>query len=237
VKDTLTNEQNESLIAEMLRDAKTVELPSELAKNPIVSRGSDDEPPMTVKELSSAGYVYVYDTRTFQRIPVLKYMLPSKMRQRREDGSFRFTTNDPGQKPIRGTIKCMLHKDSEQRKHFDELGFRPCKKDNITNQYQLEQHMAKKHRAEWATIKAEKAATEREEDRAIQRLILQGRLNSEPKWETPTPVVKKVIEPVKEPEPIEDNRVEVTGKYICTECGKEVSTSLALAGHKRSHKK
>ncbi|KKK86865.1 hypothetical protein LCGC14_2758980 [marine sediment metagenome] len=129
--DTLTD--NESLIAEQLRDAKLVDLPSELKANPVIHRGDEElEAPMTVKELSSAGYVYIWDSRTFERAPVLYYMLPSILRRRREDGSFIWTTNDPHKQPEMGHMKCLLHKDSPDRKEYDKMGFRACKKSNIT---------------------------------------------------------------------------------------------------------
>ncbi len=176
-EDTLTAKENEALIQEMLRDAKKVELPSELTKNPVIHKGDDTlAAPMTVKEISSAGYVYIWETDTFEKVPVLYYMLAQKLRQRRPDGSFRFTTVDPGKQPKRGTILCMLHPDGKDRKHYEELGFRTCPKSNITNQYQLQQHMAKRHKEEWAAIKAEKEAKEKEEDRMLQRLLLKQQL-------------------------------------------------------------
>jgi len=178
--DTQTKEidlGNDALINEMLRDAKTVQLPSELTSNPVIHKGDATQPaPMTVKEISGAGYVYVWDTRTFEKIPILYYMLPSKLRSRREDGSFRFTTTEPKEKPYRGTIKCMLHADSPNRKHFDELGFRVCPKSNITNQHQLRLHMMHRHRQEWTAIEQERQDKERQEDRALQRLLLSNQL-------------------------------------------------------------
>ena len=171
----MTEERNEELIQEMLRNAKPSEIPGELTRNPIIHKGDETNPaPMVVNQVTSAGYVYVWETDTYEKVPILYYMLPSKLRQRRPDGSYRFTTIDPGRKPIRGAIKCMLHAEAENREHYDSLGFRICKKSNITNQYQLEQHMTKRHPQEWAAIKAEKVAREREEDRALQRLILQN---------------------------------------------------------------
>ena len=178
-EDTLKTmeQQNEALIQEMLRDAKKTEIPSELRTNPVIHKGDETlQAPMTVKEISSAGYVWVWDSRTFEKIPILYYMLPSKLRQRRPDGSFRFTTTDPKEKPIRGTIKCMLHKEGESRKHYDELGFRGCLKENIPNQYQLKQHMLKKHPQEWAAIEAERIDKEKAEDRALQRLLLASQM-------------------------------------------------------------
>ncbi len=207
--DTLHSEaNNEALIQEMLRDAKPVELTGELTKNPVVHQGDADMPaPMTVKELTSAGYVYVWDTRTYQKIPVLYYMLPAKMRQKRKDSSFRFTTTDPRKQPAHGTIKCMLHLESENRAHYNELGFRSCPKSNINNQYQLEQHMVKKHPQEWAAIKAEKAEKERKEDRELQHLLLRSQLPKEG---------INLVEP----------------KLTCDKCGYDFGTQKVLDKHK-----
>ncbi len=174
-------QENEALIAEMLRDSKPTELPSSLTKEPVINKGDETlEAPMTVRAISSAGYVWVWDSRTFEKIPILYYMLPSKLRTRRKDGSFRFTTVDPKQKPKRGTVKCLLHKDSESRTRYDGLGFRVCPKDNITNEYQLKQHMNKKHPQEWKAIEDERKEEERQEDRALQRLILGKAVEGKP---------------------------------------------------------
>ena len=177
MEDTLKTieQENEALIQEALREAKTTELPSSLTQDPVIHRGDTElEAPMTVKEITSAGYVWVWDSRTFEKIPILYYMLPSKLRTRRPDGSFRFTTIDPKQKPKRGEVKCLLHKDSENRARYNEKGFRVCSKDNITNEYQLKQHMLKKHPQEWAAIEDERKERERQEDRALQKLLLKG---------------------------------------------------------------
>ncbi len=178
MEDTQTKtvtQENESLIQEMLRDAKTAEVPSELSKNPVIHHGDETlEPPMTVKELSNAGYVYVYDSRTYERAPVLYYMLPSILRQRRDDGSFIWTTNDPKQLPKRGTHKCLLHKDSPNRAEFDSMGLRTCKKSNIINDFEVKQHMQKKHPKEWQAIEDQRKDRERQEDRAAQKALYEA---------------------------------------------------------------
>ena len=172
---------NAEIIEDMLRNAKPQEIESDLNKNPIIHKGDEKlEAPMTVHEITSAGYVYVWDTRTYDKIPILYYMLPSKLRQRREDGSFRFTTRDPGKLPVRGTVKCLLHKDSPDREHYDVLGFKVCPKDNITNLHQLRQHMTKKHSQEWKAIEEERKENERQEDRALQKLLLQSKMEEKP---------------------------------------------------------
>ena len=204
VEDSQTlSRGNEALIQEMLRDAHKAEVPSELQSNPVIHKGDTVLPsPVVVKELSGAGYIWVWDTRTFEKVPVLTYMIPAKLRMRRPDGSYRWTTTDPGLQPKRGTIKCMLHYNAEHRVHYNELGFRLCKKDNITNDYQLQQHMIKKHPQEWAALKAEREAAEKAEDRALQRLILAER--SQPKE------VNKVNNPEES----------ILTLFACKRCGK-----------------
>ena len=172
-KDTL--QENESLIQEALRDAKFVDVPSELKANPVIHRGDETlDAPMTVKELSSAGYVYVYDSRTFERAPVLYYMLPSILRRRRDDGSFIWTTNDPKQLPKRGTLKCLLHKNSPERAEYDKMGLRTCKKSNIINVFEVKQHMLKKHPKEWQAIEDVRKERERQEDRSFQKTLYEA---------------------------------------------------------------
>lgn len=166
---------NESLIAEMLRDAKKAEVPSELSKNPIVHKGDEVlEAPMTVKELSNAGYVYCWDTRTYERAPVLYYMVASILRRRRDDGSFIWTTNDPHKRPKRGHLKCLLHRDGENRAEYDEMGLRTCKKSNIINAFEVKQHMMKKHPKEWNAIEDKRKERERQEDRAFQKTLYEA---------------------------------------------------------------
>lgn len=179
---TDTLQDNESLIAEQLRDAKLVELPSELKENPVIHRGDETlDAPMTVKELSSAGYVYVWDSRTYERAPVLYYMLPSILRRRRDDGSFIWTTNDPKQLPYRGTLKCLLHKDSLDRAAYDKMGLRTCKKHNIINEFEVKQHMLKKHPKEWMAIEDVRKETERLEALEIQKGMLAAMRGKEEK--------------------------------------------------------
>ena len=212
-----TQKENEALIAEMLRDAKKVELPGELTRNPVIHKGDERQPaPMTVKEISSAGYVYIWETDTYEKVPVLYYMLAQKLRQRRPDGSFRFTTIDPHKQPKRGTIKCMLHEESENRKHYDELGFRTCPKSNITNPYQLTQHMKKRHPQEWAAIEQESKAKEREEDRSLQKLLLAQQLGKLEK----------------------DNEEITAGKmqFKCNACGKDFKYKKTYNEHMKTHK-
>jgi hypothetical protein len=170
--------ENESLIQEMLSKAQ----PADINRmESIVSKGADSDAPvpMVAKQVSSSGYFWIWDTRTFEKVPVLSYLLAKKLRQRREDGSYRFTTIDPKKLPHRGNIKCMLHPEHENREHYKELGFPECRKATILNEYQLKRHMALKHKQEWAAIQAEIEEKKREEDRDLQRLLLQSAISKQ----------------------------------------------------------
>lgn len=214
-----TRTENESLIQEMIRDAEKVNLKDEFSSNPVVHKGDADlDAPMVAKEVSTAGYVWVWETRTYEKLPVLYYMLPAKLRQRRPDGSFRFTTVDPKKDPRRGTLKCFLHKDDPNRKHYDEMGFRLCSKANLTNEYERRRHMNLKHPKEWDSLESERKDRERLEDRELQKMMIASI--------TKTPLSEPVVEATN---PIDE-------VYKCDICGKEVSSPLALAGHKRTHK-
>ena len=175
-KETLP--ENAALIAEMLRDAKEVELPSELKENPVIHKGDDElEAPMTVKELTSAGYVYLWDSRTYEGAPVLRYMATEVLSRRREDGSFIWTTIDPKKRPVRGTHKCLLHQDGSDRKEYDKMGLRTCRKSSIKNEFEVKQHMMKKHPKEWLAIEDVRKEKERQEDRADQKVLREVLMN------------------------------------------------------------
>lgn len=196
MEGTLNNEGNEALITEMLRDTQKAEVAGELEKNPVIHKGDSEMPaPMVVNTISSAGYVWAWDTRTGEKIPVIHYMLPATLRKRRDDGSYRFTTVDPKITPKGIKVKCMLHKDSPNRQHYDDIGFHVCNKENIINAYQLKQHMRRKHPQEWAAIEEERQQGEREEDRALQRLLIEkstgGIVEKPPVYVSDKPTVAK----------------------------------------------
>lgn len=215
--------EQDALIAEMLRSAKGVELPSELSKQPIIHKGDGELPaPMTVTELRSGKYFYIYSTETGEKVPCLGYMLAQKLRQRLPNGKFRFTTVDPGIRPKQGTIKCMLHPDDPNRKYYDELGFRTCRKHNITNRYQLQQHMKRRHPQEWETIEEERKRKEREEDRALQRLLLSSQL---PKEEKP------------KEEPKQEMPKSDKAPFVCDVCGLDFGAEIILNRHKEEKHK
>ncbi len=146
------------------------------------------------KVTSTTGVLWVWDTRTYEKIAILDYTLPYVLRKRRpEDGSYQFTMNDPGKLPVMGEVKCILHPSDSNREHYDKLGFRTCKKANIKNRHEQEMHMKRRHSQEWETLEKERKEKEREEDRLLQRLLLaQGLKEQSNKPIEPTPKVEQI---------------------------------------------
>ena len=166
--------QNREVLAAML-EADTAPEPGTLRPRDILHRGDEELPaPVVAKVLTSAGYKYIYDTKTGERSLTNANMLPAQLRKVREDGTPVFTTKKPAIEPSRGEYKCLLHPSNKERPHYDELGFAVCHKSNLMSQFQVEQHMRNRHRVEWATIQRERQEKEREEERKLQRAILEG---------------------------------------------------------------
>lgn len=134
--------------------------------------GRSDAGPVKLNSLTSAGWVKVWDTRTGEESICNRNMLLDQLKKKRPDGSAIFTTDKPNIQPFRGTLKCLLHADDPNRKHYNELGLATCQKSNLTSKYQVERHMAKRHPAEYATIKEELAREEKAEERNFQRAII-----------------------------------------------------------------
>ena len=160
--------QDKALIQEMINDAERAEEPGDKPGS-VISRG---DTPAVIKSIESAGYAWIWDTRTGEKSKTNMNMLPTQLKKEREDGSKVFTTRDPGIVPFRGKLKCHLHPDDPQRQHYKEMGFGVCKKANLVSEFQREEHMKKKHRAEYATMERERVQKERDEDRAFQRNLL-----------------------------------------------------------------
>ena len=156
-------------VEEMLANAQDATVSTTSDASPVLQKETDDQPGMKATRVSGAGYKWLWDTRTFERFPILYYMVPSKLKEKRPDGSRRFTSEQPAGIPIKGTLKCWLHAESPLREHYDKIGLRVCRKSNLTNQYQVEQHCKKKHPQEYAVIKSEQAESERQEGLAAQR--------------------------------------------------------------------
>lgn len=127
---------------------------------------------MSPTKMQSAGYVYIYDTRTGDRSVCNRNMLPAHLGKKRPDGSLVFTTAKRLPTPRGGTLKCMLHPDNPNRYHYDALGLATCPKANLTSPYQVQRHMQKRHKMEFATIKEEQDREEKARNLKMQEAIL-----------------------------------------------------------------
>lgn len=162
--------ENQELIDEMVRDAEKAEEPGGFRRAQVVHEGNEDTPPMVASELKSAGYVYIYDRKTGERSVCNRNNLSQVLKKRR-NGEFVFTTKKMPA-PKRGAFKCLLHPDDPNRKHYDELGFAVCPKANLASPFQVNRHMQKRHKMEWATIQAERAELKEQRDREFQERLL-----------------------------------------------------------------
>jgi len=179
---------NEQLIEEMLAEAEDAPEPG--VGDRIIHRGDENQPaPMTVSELASAGWVYIYDTKDGDRSIANRNMLSMLLDVRYPDGSRRFTTRKLPYEPKAGTYKCMLHADDPNRSHYDEMGLPTCRKRNLTNPYMVTQHMRKRHQREWEAIEQERMAKEKAEDRHFQQMLYNT--VAKPEEERPLYVSKK----------------------------------------------
>ena len=164
--------ENQS-IEEMLRDADVAAEPGVMSK--VIAKGDDENPtPMTLKGLTSAGWVYIYDTVTHERSVCNKNMVRGAIQKKRPDGSRIFTTVKPSEEPKRGSLKCMLHEDNPNRPHYDDLGLPTCRKSNLTSPFQVRRHMEKRHPQEWATLEQERIERKEQDDRDFQRAMMSG---------------------------------------------------------------
>lgn len=172
MQDTEIKESAE-LIEAMVDRAEKAEESGSMKAGDVISRGDEKAPaPMVVSQVSSAGYYWIYDTRTGERSKANKNMIPQLLRAKRPDGSLIFTITKPPFEPKRGTIKCMLHKDDPNRKHYDEMGLPTCIAGSIPSKHQLVVHMQKKHKTAWEAIEYERKERERQEDRELQKSLL-----------------------------------------------------------------
>lgn len=170
--------ENESLIEEMLEAEKAPE-PGTMHIREVLHRGDENVPmPLVIGALASAGYSFIYDTKTGERSLTNRNMLKAQLEKKRDDGSRVFSLRAPKDakgktiKPIRGKIKCILHADDPSRAEFDAMGFASCPKDTIPSPFQLRRHMMTRHKVEWATIEEERQRKEKEEERQFQRSVM-----------------------------------------------------------------
>ena len=159
---------NETLIEEQMREAEVA------PESEVKIDEAEPLTPMSPVKMQSAGYVYIYDTVTHERSVCNRNMLAGHLRKKRPDGSIVFTTRKPLVAPKRGALKCMLHPDEPNRYHYDELGLATCRKANLASLYQVQRHMIKRHKMEYATIKEELDREEKAKERKLREVLIKS---------------------------------------------------------------
>jgi len=161
---------NQPAIEEMMRDAEIAEEPGNMAPGTVISATADMT--MSAAELQSAGYVYVYDTRTGDRSVVNRNMLQQQLEKRRDDNSYAFSTRKPeGVEPIRGALKCFLHDDEADRERYNRMGFVHCTKSNFLTEMDRERHLRTRHPRAYAALENERTRADRDAER-LERIAL-----------------------------------------------------------------
>ena len=151
-------------VQEMLRDAEVAEEPGNIRRGSVL--GNSNGMTMTATELSSAGWVYVYNVRTADRSTVNRNMLEQQLQKKFDDGTYAFSTRKPeGIVPHVGKIKCLLHKDDPNRELYAQMGLPMCRKANLNTSHDLTIHMQKRHRREWASIDGDRKDEEKIKER------------------------------------------------------------------------
>ena len=156
----------EKMTVELIEEAEVAPEPGNFDRRQVIHSSSDVFPmEVQLSSLESAGYVYVYDTKTGSRSVVNRNMLETQLSKLRPDGTRFFTTVKPAFEPVKGTLKCLLHKDDPDRGQYDSWGFATCSKSNLISEFQVNRHVQIRHRMEWQTIYEERERQEKEQDR------------------------------------------------------------------------
>jgi len=181
-KETISEEDAELMEFLLTESVDKIPEPGTLAAGDVVNTSSNEDAPfpMVVREVSSAGYVTIYDRVTGDPSIVNRNMLPNVMKKKNVDtGKFVFTLRDPGFRPPMGIYKCDLHREAPLREYFDKLGMPVCRKANLKTEWDKMRHMQRRHPQENSMNKEDeertkdsKRETERQEDREFQKLLL-----------------------------------------------------------------
>ena len=159
------------------------------------------------------------------RVPI--YMAQVLLQHKLPDGRFAFTS-DQGKAPHykKGTTKCFLHPEAMERSIIDELGLGgvACNSAGLANPHSKRIHAQHRHKQEWAAYQENLNGRKEEENR--QRMDKQ--------LEATLAIAAGAVSNQKTAR----RRNVATGEFACDfpDCGRVLSTKLALAGHRRSHR-
>jgi hypothetical protein len=190
------------------------------------SEDGEYKPPMIITDLATAGWVLIYDTETREPSLCNRNAVPTQLKELRPNGLPIFTMSKPKEGPWRGDIKCFLHADQPDRHELDAMGFPTCRKATLPNNYQAELHAEFKHRLEWSAVKADKERAKQDEDRLIQRELLDRLIKGD------TSVVAHPVD-IQDPTVVKGPFPGVP-RYLCGKCEQNHVETTKIG---RSHRK
>lgn len=227
--DQILEDESQLIIEEMMRDTEEAKEPGTLHMRDVLHREDKELPAnMIAGVLRSAGYVFIYDSRTGERSLTNNNMLAAQLQKIRDDKSTIYTMRRPKDEhgnyinPISGKYKCQLHQESPSRAEYDAMGLPICNKRNLLSPQQVRRHMAKRHQDENTQIRDMQIEAERKIDRQLQRQIL-AQLGGN--------TIQIEETGAKDNEPVTPPVLAVKGAGPCPQCGK---TKKNLALHIRS---
>ncbi len=169
-------------------------------------------------EMLDAGHSWVYDVRNYQRSKINNNMLRSQLQKTDTDvtsahyGRRVFTTENleaKGLRPVKGTFKCFLHKDSPDREKWNQMGYAVCPAGSLASPSNQESHAKRTHKAEWAAIQAEAERTRQQKadqlaDLNIAALLRAQGITPEAPVAAPVAAAPVVVAPVVAAQPEEE---------------------------------
>lgn len=193
----------------------------EVAK--LLERIGVEAPP--VKDISDpVDSVTLYHRETGEPRTFPRYMLAKTARKRLPSGEFLLSDKQEVE-PFVGQVICRLHPSHPRRGEWDQIGLRgrECPAAHLASDFDMEEHMRRKHRRETAVI--EQYERRLREDEAAER----ARETQELLRQQATAAMALVGQAPAAKSPREAKT------YTCDECGFETTAAVALAGHKRIH--
>lgn len=201
-----SEKDRDQIILEMLSRVQTAEEPGTLKEKEIIA---EDGAPTggAVTKIESAGYVFIYCTRTGLQSRINRNGLSQKLRDKHTNPDFPewigkpafHTDPDKVPTPFRGNFKCLLHKDHPDRALMDAhglAGLQPCTAAHLESPFEVTMHMGTKHKRAGAAIQHMKDVMDKEksdnrQDKLIEAMIATAQGRVEVPVEAPAAVPPK----------------------------------------------
>jgi len=132
--------------------------------------GPSPDGQVSVASGSDTKVVYAWHTRTGERVPIIvtPQNLAKQFSKKFTDGTkvFSQTPVDP---PKRRKLLCYMNPNRDDAETYSQFITEACPKSNLPNEGELRLHMERFHPSEWAAIREERDALERQLTRQDQK--------------------------------------------------------------------